>query len=200
MVIIMHMKHISAPRHKTEASQGWPLLMIDAGNLAIRLATQLTFRGFNVTLEKDPERALVKAQQMRASHIILEAQLGAQNGLLLIPPLKEMLPHSKLVVHSYHAPFSAVTWAVRAGADDYAQKPSDPDIMTSLLTGDKGKLPERLQCPFEVRRQYIGEIVQRYQHNITHSANTLKLTRRSIQRRLASDRDCEVTPFLWAAE
>jgi CheY-like chemotaxis protein len=64
--------------------------------------------------------------------ILLDAALGRTDGLELIPQLREVTPGAVIAVHS-SAPYASEERALRAGADVFVPKGTDPEEILTLL-------------------------------------------------------------------
>lgn len=186
--------------HATARSPG-RLLIIDGGErMAIDLAREMAERHFDVTIARTAEDGLAAARRLAPHHVLLETRLGPENGLNLVPKLRTLLPRAGIIIHTSFATLQAAVWAMKAGATDILAKPADPDIVAALLSGDTASIPDHLACPYDLRRRYIHETVKRHRFNMTQSAAVLKLTRRSVQRRVANDRTAYEATLMQAAE
>lgn len=81
--------------------------------------------------------------------IVLDAALGSEDGLALIPRLREIASRALIAVFS-SAPFASSASAARAGADVFVEKGTDPDHLLDLLARLVADRAERSSEPTTV--------------------------------------------------
>ena len=67
--------------------------------------------------------------------MILDLQLGDENGLTLLKNIKQHKPNIKVLVLTNHATEANRLLALRAGADDFLNKSTDFEQIPSVLQG-----------------------------------------------------------------
>lgn len=74
----------------------------------------------------DPRRALEEVGGLRPDVVVLDITMPGLSGLDAIPLLRKTLPRAKIVMLTHHEGETFVEQAMRAGAEGYLSKDSDP--------------------------------------------------------------------------
>lgn len=125
--------------------------------------------------------------------IILDLNLGGDNGLQLLPLLKKQFANSKIVVLTGYASISTAVSAVKLGADQYLPKPADVPTILQALLGEEDEaiaptdtpLPEQGLSLQRLKWEHIQFVLQQNDGNISATARALNMHRRTLQRMLA---------------
>jgi DNA-binding NarL/FixJ family response regulator len=78
--------------------------------------------------------AMARAMEMQPDVIVLDASLGTEDGLALVPALQRVAPGVAVVVFS-SAPYADPRTARIAGADSFVEKGTDLDIVLDTIAG-----------------------------------------------------------------
>ncbi len=166
------------------------LIIEDDINLANTLARRLTKYGFDCIIANDAAQALVQLNQYTPSHVLLDMKLGDDNGLLLIKPIKELVPSCHIVLLTGFASIASAVEAIRIGANDYLTKPVDMatlikalDIDEQLKTGIT-TAPDTVMSAERVEWEHIQQVLHSNHGNISATARQLNMHRRTLQRKL----------------
>jgi DNA-binding NtrC family response regulator len=102
------------------------ILVID-DEAAIResLEVLLTLEGYAVTLAADGEEGMKILDQDSFDLLLLDLALPGQSGLELLPQIKERHPELPVIMITAYGTVDNVVDAVRAGAENFVQKPWD---------------------------------------------------------------------------
>ena len=102
------------------------ILVID-DEAAIResLEVLLTLEGYAVTMAADGEEGLRILDQESFDLLLLDLALPGQSGLELLPLIKERHPEMPVIMITAYGTVDNVVDAVRAGAENFVQKPWD---------------------------------------------------------------------------
>jgi DNA-binding NarL/FixJ family response regulator len=74
----------------------------------------------------DPRKALEEIQVLRPDVVVLDITMPGLSGLDAIPLIRRSLPRVKIVMLTHHEGESFVEQALRAGAEGYLSKDSEP--------------------------------------------------------------------------
>jgi DNA-binding NtrC family response regulator len=102
------------------------ILVID-DEAAIRdsLDVLLSLEGYNVTLAVDGEQGLRTLDAENFDLVLLDLALPGQSGMELLPLIKERQPDLPVIMITAYGTVENVVEAVRAGAENFVQKPWD---------------------------------------------------------------------------
>ena len=112
----------------------YTLLTVDDDPSLRRLLEMLAVedgRFHRVLAAENAAEAMTQASE-QPDVIILDAALGREDGLALIPQLRAVATHAMIAVFS-SAPYASSHSAARAGADVFVEKGTDPDHLLDLL-------------------------------------------------------------------
>jgi len=71
---------------------------------------------------RDAADAIQKASDLRPDLILLDVSMPGKNGLETARAIKEQLPHTKILIISYHDPKQMLPWSLEVGADGCIDK------------------------------------------------------------------------------
>ncbi|MEY8263441.1 MAG: response regulator, partial [Bermanella sp.] len=112
------------------------LIVDDDSTLLMVLARAMVRRGFTVDTALCGEQALQLCRQTPPTHISLDLKLSQETGLLLIPQLKALAPHSRIVMLTAYASIATAVDAIKLGAHQYLCKPADADQLLAAFGDD----------------------------------------------------------------
>ena len=119
------------------------LIIDDEPNLRRSLGLILQRAGYSITTAGTATEALHLLQAGAYDLTFLDIKLPDQNGIELLPQLRELYPDMPILILTAHATLDTAIGAVRLGARDYLLKPIDPEsILTrvdSVLREEKPK-------------------------------------------------------------
>jgi len=100
------------------------------------------------------EQALQALAQRPADVILLDRQLGEQDGLDLIEPIQRQAPEVPIILATAHSSVESAVKAIKLGAYDYLDKPIDEARLVSMLGNvtEHRRLLERVKALEEERR------------------------------------------------
>lgn len=169
------------------------LILDDNDVFASTLARSLSRRGFSATVAHSGEDALKAAAETDFTYATIDLQLQQDSGLQWIAPLREKLPHARLLVLTGYASIATTVQAIKAGADNYLAKPANLDSILSALEHSANDASIDLDgadaaTPLSVERlewEHIQRVLVENQGNISSTARALNMHRRTLQRKLA---------------
>ena len=155
------------------------------------MGRSLQKRGFEVDHAANLSAALELIEGSSYTHAVLDLNLGGENSLPLIAPLRRTNNAMKILILTGYASIATAVDAIKLGADNYLAKPADADeIMAALnaegaVTGVTGQ--QAPAEPMSVRRlewEHIQKVLKENDGNISATARQLKMHRRTLQRKL----------------
>ncbi len=103
------------------------LIIDDEPNLRRSLGLILQRAGYIITAAANAAEAIHLLQAGAYDLTFLDIKLPDQNGIQLLPQLRELYPEMPILILTAHATLDTAIEAVRLGARDYLLKPIDPD-------------------------------------------------------------------------
>jgi two-component system response regulator RegA len=167
------------------------LVVDDDRRFAITLAAALARRGYVAHVAHDAAAALATARDQEPAAAVVDLKLGADDGLALIEPLRRAHPQMRIVVLTGYASIATAVKAIKLGADDYLAKPVTAGAVAAVLERPpSGERVERSEVPepMSTRRlewEHIQRVLAEQNGNISATARTLQMHRRTLQRKLA---------------
>jgi len=112
------------------ASSGIPsgatiLVIDDEAGIRESLEVLLTLEGYTVDMAVDGEEGLRVLEQESYDLVLLDLALPGQSGMELLPQIKERHPDLPVIMITAYGTVDNVVEAVRAGAENFVQKPWD---------------------------------------------------------------------------
>jgi len=166
------------------------LLLVDDDEAFLQvLGKALSRRGFDVlsTASLQSARSLLESQ--RPAYAVVDLKLDGDSGLELIPELENINPEMVIIVLTGYASIATAVSAIKCGATNYLAKPVKVDEVVRALAGkDQPTLTEGDFTPMSVERlewEHIQKNLQENDGNITATARSLGMYRRTLQRKLA---------------
>jgi two-component system response regulator RegA len=167
------------------------LVVDDDERFATTLAAALARRGWRTHVAHDTATALSKARTAAPAAAVVDLKLGAEDGLALIGPLRRELPAAKLIVLTGYASIATAVRAIKLGADDYLAKPVAGSAVAEALERTapfaRGATADAA-APMSPRRlewEHIQRVLSEHDGNVSATARTLRMHRRTLQRKLA---------------
>jgi len=120
---------------------------------------------------------------------VVDLKLESESGLDLIPRLKVINPDMNIIVLTGYSSIATAVTAIKRGAADYLSKPVTASDVTRALTGERP--PESGAAdfsPMSVERmewEHIQKVLKENDGNISATARSLGMYRRTLQRKLA---------------
>jgi two-component system, response regulator RegA len=165
------------------------LVVEDDEPLRARLVRAFEQRGFEVRAAATADAAKALVREETPELVVLDLRVGDDNGLDLIPVLKDADPATRIVVLTGYGSIATALEAVRRGATHYLTKPADADEILAAFTRDTSGAPNTASLqPMSLDRvewEHINRVLVECGGNISEAARVLGLHRRSLQRKLA---------------
>jgi DNA-binding NtrC family response regulator len=101
------------------------LIIDDEAAIRDSLETLLVMEGFQVTMAVDGASGLEQLAQREFDLVLLDLALPGESGMELLPRILEMQPGMPVIMITAFGTVSNVVEAIRAGAENFVQKPWD---------------------------------------------------------------------------
>ena len=166
------------------------LLLVDDDPAFLQvLSRALTKRGYAVTTAETAEQAVERVGESVPRYALVDLKLAESSGLDLVPELVAIDPDMTIVVLTGYASITTAVTAIKRGAANYLAKPVTVDEVISALhekapAGD----PAPEYNPMSVERlewEHIQKVLEENDGNISATARSLGMYRRTLQRKLA---------------
>ena len=169
------------------------LVLVDDDEALLRTLTRrFSMQGWQVAAFSQPLTAAELIAQ-QAQGYLLDLRFGQQSGLEFIAQLRAALPQSRIIILTGYASISTAVQAVKLGADDYLTKPVDFAVLQQAVSG----MPEQPLTPLpastllsteQLQWEHIQRALALHQGNISQTARSLGMHRRTLQRKLLKHR------------
>jgi len=168
------------------------LVVDDDVRFAVTLAAALARRGYVAHVAHDAAAALATARTKEPDAAVVDLKLGADDGLALIEPLRSAHPKMRIVVLTGYASIATAVKAIKLGADDYLAKPVTASAVVAVLERGARKEPSpdaltplEPMSPRRLEWEHIQRVLAEHDGNISATARTLRMHRRTLQRKLS---------------
>jgi len=115
------------------------LIIDDEAAIRESLETLLTLEGFEVTLAVDGPSGLDALAASEFDLLLLDLALPGESGIDLLPRILEMHPSLPVIMITAYGKVSNVVDAIRAGAENFVQKPWDNEKLLADIRAAIGK-------------------------------------------------------------
>lgn len=164
------------------------LLVDDDATFRTVLSRALEKRGFSVTAADSVENALPLANANPPEYAVLDLKMDGASGLVLVQKLHELDPATRIVMLTGYASIATAVEAIKLGATQYLSKPANADeIVAAFGHNARSDIPLETQ-PATVERlewEHIQRVLRENGDNISATARTLNMHRRTLQRKLS---------------
>jgi len=166
------------------------LLLVDDDPVFLQvLGKAMGRRGFDVMTAAGITDALSQARKTLPDMAVVDLKLESESGLDLIPLLIEINPQMNIVVLTGYASIATAVTAIKRGASEYLSKPVTAGDVVKALSGEWQRQDEAEDfSPMSVERvewEYIQKVLKENNGNISATARSLGMYRRTLQRKLA---------------
>ena len=166
------------------------LLLVDDDEIFLDvLGKAMGKRGYDVLSSTTIADAVSQARKMEPAMAVVDLKLGSESGLELIPLLIDINPKMNIVVLTGYSSIATAVTAIKQGATDYLSKPVTAGDVIKALSGESQRT-ETLEefSPMSVERmewEHIQKVLKENDGNISATARSLGMYRRTLQRKLA---------------
>jgi two-component system, response regulator RegA len=153
------------------------------------LGRALRKRGHTVLQAHTIESALTQATAAPPEFAVVDMKISQESGLDCIAPLLALNPLMRILILTGYSSVATAVAAIKIGAFDYACKPLDADeILLKLGLGQApGSTTPLPAAPLSVDRlewEHIQRVLSENDGNISATARSLGMHRRTLQRKL----------------
>ena len=165
------------------------ILLVDDDPTFLEVMTRgMQRHGFEVFAAADGPTARRLAADSQPDLVLLDLNLPGDSGLVTLPYLIESCPQARVVILTGYSSIATAVEAIKLGAFDYLCKPAN---LSQVLAAFEGKPdPARTRhadSPLSVDRlewEYIQQVLQQHEGNVSATAKALGMHRRTLQRKL----------------
>jgi len=181
------MKPLDA-KDRDESEKATLLLVDDDQDFLNALAPAMSRRGFLVSLAHSAESAFELAQIDPPEFAVVDLKMSGNSGLVLVRQLASLQAGTKIVILTGYASIATAIEAIKLGATHYLAKPVDADEIVAAFSKQSGNEEIELSHnPLSVDRlewEHIQRVLVENDGNISATARSLNMHRRTLQRKL----------------
>ena len=165
------------------------LLVDDDPAFSTVLARVLQRRGEQAFTASNGEQAIVKLQDEKIERVVLDLKLEQESGLAILQQLLATQPALEVVILTGYSSISTAVEAIKLGAINYLCKPAGMEEIIAAFESRAGGVTEvpLEDSPPSVNRlewEHIQKVLNQHEGNISATAKTLGMHRRTLQRKL----------------
>lgn len=165
------------------------LLVDDDATFRVVLARAMRRRGYAVSEAESAEQAYALAQLAPPEFAVVDLKMAGASGLSLVRRLKELDSATRVLVLTGYGSISTAVEAIKLGATHYLTKPADAEDIIAAFQRESGDPEVALNPqPLSVDRlewEHIQKVLREHEGNISATARSLGMHRRTLQRKLA---------------
>lgn len=164
------------------------LLVDDDHDFLMVLSAAMQKRGFSVSTADSAEGAYALAQIEAPEFAVVDLKMPGNSGLVLVRQLASLQAGTKIVVLTGYASIATAIEAIKLGATHYLAKPVDVEEIVAAFAKQSGNAEVELAAnPLSVNRlewEHIQRVLGENDGNISATARSLNMHRRTLQRKL----------------
>ncbi len=164
------------------------LLVDDDAEFLSVLAPAMRKRGFFVSTANSAETAFELAKMDAPEFAVVDLKMSGNSGLVLVRQLASLNAGTSIVVLTGYASITTAVEAIKLGATHYLAKPVDADEIVAAFEKLSGDAEVALSHnPLSIDRlewEHIQRILSENDGNISATARSLNMHRRTLQRKL----------------
>lgn len=163
------------------------LLVDDDPTLCKMLERALSRRGYKAISATNSEDALGLLHTHSFTKAVVDLKLAQESGLILIRKLKEQHPTLDIVMLTGYSSISTAVEAIKLGALNYLCKPADTEDILAAFNLEAVrdlKIPNNPPSVDRLEWEHIQKVLQENGGNISATARSLGMHRRTLQRKL----------------
>lgn len=166
------------------------MLLVDDDELFTQvLAKAMHKRGFNVLVAHSVQEAMALTEQETPEYAVIDLKMPGESGLTLVRHLHQIDNQTRIVVLTGYASIATAVEAVKLGATHYLAKPADAEQILAAFQRTEGDADTPLASQtLSVNRmewEHIQRVLQENEGNISATARSLNMHRRTLQRKLS---------------
>ena len=166
------------------------LLIVDDDEAFCAVMARVQRRaGFSVEIAYNIEQATQIAHSNKPEYAVVDLKIANESGLELIEQLISINKDMRIVILTGYASITTAVEAIKLGAVQYLTKPAEvKDIINALLDNSTGNSHIDLPTdPMSVKRlewEHLQKVLADHDGNISATAKSLSMHRRTLQRKL----------------
>jgi len=163
------------------------LLVDDDAVLCHVIERALSRRGHQVYSAQSIAQTIELLKKNDFTKAVVDLKLAKESGLNLISELKQRQPDLEIVMLTGYSSIPTAVEAIKLGALNYLCKPADAD---DILAAFDLQLKKQLEIPTKppsvdrLEWEHIQKVLQENKGNISATARSLGMHRRTLQRKL----------------
>jgi len=166
------------------------LLLVDDDEIFLGvLGKAMDRHGYDVMSSTAIADAVSQARKKVPAMAVVDLKLEGESGLDLIPLLIGINPQMNIVVLTGYSSIATAVTAIKLGASDYLSKPVTAGDVIKALSGESQREDVMAEfSPMSVERlewEHIQKVLKENDGNISATARSLGMYRRTLQRKLA---------------
>jgi DNA-binding NtrC family response regulator len=149
--------NLSVSASSGSGAAGTILVIDDESAIRESLEVLLTLEGYTVTMAEDGEKGLQTIDRESFDLVLLDLALPGQSGMELLPQIKERQPLMPVIMLTAYGTVDNVVEAVRAGAENFVQKPWDNEKLLADIRSAVARRKaeeENLQLKRTLKQRY----------------------------------------------
>jgi DNA-binding NtrC family response regulator len=127
------------PTDSTPLGAARILIIDDEAAIRDSIETLLTMEGFDVTMAADGAAGLDQLAHSEFDLLLLDLALPGESGIDLLPRILELQPGLPVIMITAYGTVSNVVEAIRAGAENFVQKPWDNEKLLADIRAAVGR-------------------------------------------------------------
>ncbi|WP_334108382.1 response regulator transcription factor [Methylobacillus sp.] len=174
----------------TEPLQDQPtILIVDDDEIFTQvLGKAMQKRGFHVQTACNVNEAMSLYVDESPEYAVIDLRMPGDSGLTLVRHLHQIDNQTRIVVLTGYASIATAVEAVKLGATHYLSKPADADQILAAFERIEGDIHTPVASnALSVNRmewEHIQRVLQENDGNISATARSLNMHRRTLQRKL----------------
>lgn len=164
------------------------LVIDDDAILRYSLVRALSRRGYTVLEAESIKQTQAIFSQQTIDKVILDLRLGEESGLALAEWMLHQCPGLPIVIITGYAAVSTAVEAIKLGVKNYLIKPISVEEVLVAFDADAADAQKPIKTeplsPKRLEWEHIQKVLLDHGGNISQAAKSLKMHRRTLQRKL----------------
>ena len=165
------------------------LIIVDDDNpFRDRLSRAMEKKGFQVFQAEGVQKGIQIVKEKKPGFAVIDLRLADGNGIEVVKQIQTINDKSRIIMLTGYGNIPTAVAAIKEGAIDYLAKPADADDVEKALLADPEKRaapPENPMSADRVKWEHIHRVFELCNRNVSETARSLKMHRRTLQRILS---------------